>query len=629
MERDLIDYIVSSDRKGEILKKTFVRERLIYNIDSLLFEIGESYYKYILDSDLALLISNSDDMIKILNKLIFFNNEYVKKIMVDENIIKRLDKIINEESRINLPIETLETYLKYLLDNKMYDRIYFLLSNPKVININRILENNIDCLVKYNLIDENNILNLDSSIIEKIINYDCIKKVIFDFDIVKELIIRKIVIPDEVIESDYIIDSICSISNIDEYRFIMNLLVYRQKYYQIENIEKRRKLYYENILESYDFKTKMLKKYKKIYDYLILELDKEVLTDAYYLFNKLTGLSDLLKHDILVIFYNLKKDKELKKKDLNNLFKNTSINEYICTFTDYKFEDGIYNFFLNLNQVIKFYEKSNIYCNNINFYKKLYDCYKNNYIDINFYEFFKDRELISAFYDDYRKSKNVSYNMINKSLYSFNDSDISKILSKKYGCTVYDFNGNSFYLLIHNTGVKKDSVLDGVFNGSIFDSTSLSLISNNRLKYYNDYSKSIVLGFNNIDIRNIVHVYESNSYSSFVKKNEEMLASERVNKLYTPYDLIKETRGYNEIVYQCHQNNTNENYLKNILIPSYVLVFDKLITDLDVKVSKKYNIPIININKSKYNTYKKTVIDVLGNSDSYITEYDTVKKLIK
>ena len=632
MEKELINYIVNSTRKNEILKKTFVRRILINCIDELLFEIDESYYKYILDSDFAILISNSNDVIKILNKLVYFNNEFVKKIMTDKNIIKAIDAIIDENSRFNLSIETLETYLNYLFDNKKYDRIYFLISNPKTVSINRILntKENIDRLIKNNLIDEKNILCLDTCTLEKIINYDYIKKIIINSNIIKELIIRKIVIPDDVIENKHIIKYICNIDNVDEYRFIINLLEYRQKNYQIEEIEKRREIYYENLLESYDFKSKMFAKYKDLFKSLVDELDKEKLTDAYYLLkNKLFGLSNSLTHDILLIFYDKKSNKEKKKNNLNILLKNISVKEYICTFADYKFKDVTYNLFLNLNQVIKFYEKGFVASEYMIFYKKLYDCYKNNYLDINFYGFFKDRDLVKTFYDDYRKSKNNSYDMIKKSLYKFDDRDIDVDLSKKYGCNVYDFNGNPFYLLIHNTGVRRECTVDQIFNGSIYDSTSLSLISDNRLKYYNDYSKSIVLGFNNIDIRNIVHVYESDSYSSFVKNNEEMLASERVNKLYTPYDLIKETRGYNEIVYQCHQNNTNENYLKNILVPSYVLVFDKLITDLDVKVSKKYNIPIININKSKYNTYKKTVIDVLGNSDSYVTEYDTVKKLIK
>lgn len=443
-----------------------------------------------------------------------------------------------------------------------------------------------------------------------------------------ELILKRVIIPDDVIENSEIINNLSSISDVNKYRYIINLLEYRQKSYHIEAIEEKRKLYYEDIFNTYNFKTKMFLKYENIYNYLMDNLKSEKQIDAYELNTSdyFKDLSESLKHDILVIFYNLKKDLNTKIKDLEKLFSDISINEYLNYFVDYSFRDLPYNFFLNLEQVVKFNEERNFIGDNIMLYKKILDCYKNNYLDVNFFGFFKNKNFVQSFYDDYRKCKDISYNMLNDSLYKFDKNQLNTILSEKYNCDIYDFNGETFYLLIHNTGIKKNSDIDSVFNSSSFDSTSLSLISDKRLKYYNDFKDTVILGFNNIDINNIIHVYESDSYSSS-KNDEEKLATNRVNKLYFPSNLIKETRGYNEIVYQCKQNNVNESNLTNFLNPSYIVCFNKKITDLDINLSKKFNIPIININIKMYkNMYKKTVIDILKQDDSYINSYQKLKK---
>lgn len=114
------------------------------------------------------------------------------------------------------------------------------------------------------------------------------------------------------------------------------------------------------------------------------------------------------------------------------------------------------------------------------------------------------------------------------------------------------------------------------------DGISLRLINNEKFDYFRDEGPTIILRFNNLFIDNFVHVYFSDSFS-FYKRNENDVCRKE-NGFYTPKSLIENTLGYNEIVYQVRTDNN--------------------ITSLDVEVAKKFNVPIININREKYKKIK-------------------------
>ena len=76
---------------------------------------------------------------------------------------------------------------------------------------------------------------------------------------------------------------------------------------------------------------------------------------------------------------------------------------------------------------------------------------------------------------------------------------------------------------------------------------------------------------------------------------------------------MEETSSYNEIVYQIMTDNTKN--LSSVLKPSYVVVFDD-IKEADIKVAKKFTIPIIRIDREKY---KDKVNHSLDGSNSFLS----------
>lgn len=425
-----------------------------------------------------------------------------------------------------------------------------------------------------------------------------------------------------------------NIDDPDEYRFLISKLEKSIEIKNIESIESCRKKNYRNIINDYNKEYQMFEKYKKINN--ILNDNYEPLIDLFELMNKeeLRLLPNKAQHDIQVIFYNQKLTIEQKKKKISNLFKNISAKQYLKITIDYYFKDITFNFMKNVETLINFNKETNIIKeDNIKLYKKLLEMYEKNYIDTKLLEKLdENKNYMEVFYDDFSNSKKLSYNMINDALFDINNisEQLNKNLSDKYNVPIYEFNGQPFYALIHNTSVYKngDYTSDIVFSGSSFDATSMSLISNERIKTYNSFQPSIIVGFNNIDANNIVHLYNSDSFSSFLK-HDDSLPTKRVCKLFTPKSLIKNTKGYNEILYQCRQNNVNENALENILKPSYVLCFND-IAPLDIEVAHKFNIPVINIDKTKYiNQLPRTIIDTDSAKDSYIESYSEIKNKSK
>lgn len=177
----------------------------------------------------------------------------------------------------------------------------------------------------------------------------------------------------------------------------------------------------------------------------------------------------------------------------------------------------------------------------------------------------------------------------------------------------------NFIYLIHNTSYVKSTVenVDNIFeNYSKRDGTSMSLISNLRMEFFNNYDDMLVLGFNNLDIDSFVHVYNRDSYSSYEKKN--VIASNKQNKLYTPAGLIADTVNYNEIVYQVRTDNTK--YMTKTLKPSYVVAFNEIKT-VDIAMAKKFNIPIIMIDRGKYFNNNYGAMENLGLDDRYVESY--------
>ena len=221
------------------------------------------------------------------------------------------------------------------------------------------------------------------------------------------------------------------------------------------------------------------------------------------------------------------------------------------------------------NQLLKFHDL------NLEQQKKLYYNYNSN---INY---------SLNFYEDFFNCKKHSYNKINESI--IKKDDLNKCyndkLSKEKGTNIYELDGQEFYLFVHVCKLKKDKKKNFPFDKQSNNTISLSLIGKENIGTYKLPIENIILGFKTINPNNIIHLFNSDSYTASYN------GSKKIQKIYTPKDLLYETYGYNEILY----SQKNNGYI----YPSYIICFDE-IRDIDLYFSKLENLPIIKINSLNY-----------------------------
>lgn len=167
-------------------------------------------------------------------------------------------------------------------------------------------------------------------------------------------------------------------------------------------------------------------------------------------------------------------------------------------------------------------------------------------------------------------------------------------LTKTYKRTVYELTGEEFYLMVRSTNCDRSQTENFTYKGGK-ETSSYSLISNAHLLTFGDPKTSVLLGFNDFDINQIKGIYETDAFSNFEDEDHK-----RPKRLYSPEKLIKETKGFNEILY----NNYNEKKEECRLTPSYVICYDE-IKEGDLLVSNYFgNIPLVIINTKSYKKEK-------------------------
>ena len=311
-------------------------------------------------------------------------------------------------------------------------------------------------------------------------------------------------------------------------------------------------------------KEKILSKRKKQFDDII---EKEILDDNYFL------------EELIILYY----------EDIPyNFLKNTlSLMEYIY----------------QINEMI-------IPKNRLDLYYKLLIFSKLTYPEkIDLYNEIKSNQNgISEFYDDFKTCFYDSIKRIQDSLL-----DVSKLtkseLSHKYNVDVYELNGEEFKMLISHTNMNRDYLYEGEVWKKNKEYASLSLISDKCLNTFRNPSTNIIVGFTDINYLNVMHIHHADSYS------KEENGSNRIIELFTPDNLIKNTKAYNEILIKN----------SNTLTPSYIVCYDE-IKEGDVEASISLGrIPLILIHTKKYSSAKKMVT---FDDDCYFS-YEEASILVK
>lgn len=327
----------------------------------------------------------------------------------------------------------------------------------------------------------------------------------------------------------------------------------------------------------------LINKYLSINNLIIL---LEYLTD---LEENNKYLKDNIKNRLIIKYTNIEEVNKLKEVDLLDV---------IITLN---YEETTYNFLKNLESILNFIKqigKIIIPINRYNRYNKLYNFFDLSYEDkiILYKEIFDDKNSMEEFYDDYKTCFNHSLNMLKNSCLDVKEIEKS-LKSENYGVDIYELDGQKFKLLVNHTYFNRNSYNQFSAWNNSKKFASLSLIGDSYLGTFRDPNENVIVGFNEFDPQNIMHVYHSDSATT------KQYGSRRILELYTPDNLLKNTKAYNEILI----NNSDK------LIPSYIVCYDE-IKEGDIEASKCLdNIPIILINTKKYNQ-EKTSIDLTDNN---------------
>ena len=361
--------------------------------------------------------------------------------------------------------------------------------------------------------------------------------------------------------------------------------------------------------------------------YNISYVIKKGVTLPIYLINSNILINKYLSIDNIIIFLEFLTDLEKNNAYLKDILKDKKKQEYDDKVRSYSIEDKElleliivfnyeeipYNFLKNVSSIISYIKqigKIIIPTNRYQMYQKLINfssLTKEDKIKL-YHEIGNNKNAMAEFYDDFKKCLNDSYKDIKDSVTDINNLKPSS-LSSKYGVCVYELNGEPFKFLINHTRMNRNNLNHHSAWNSFKKYASLSVISNTCFGTYRSPYSNVIVGFNQFDYMNIAHVYHSDSYTN----NE--FGSKSILELYTINNLLKNTKGYNEILMK------NSNLLKT----SCIICYDEIKIG-DIEASKLLgNIPLVLLHTNKYNV-KYTCIDPEDNDYLSYTEASIISK---
>ena len=569
-----------------------------------------------------------------------FDNDGVNLLLESDYLGKRLSGILERDDCSKLDFLSTDKMisvinrnyesLKYLLNNMSYNFVSkyfdFLIKND-IDNFIRIAscgsmvgklffnDDIINIVINKNLISKNSILKFNSFTISCLIRnqYYCDMILSDDFDLY-DLLFNNVILDESIFSNNYFINKLVCESDVSKYRFMINQMYSNYNISLIGSVEQKRDKYYDEYVDKYLPDKQMFADYYDLYNKLVV--NGKVIDQSLFFsldFKHVLSLDE--KYDLELTFFSKLSDDE-KVNKIRNLLINKSSHKFLEILIDRYYKDIDINFFGDLDNVNSFNGRVNILSEDSKFrYKRISELRDNCEVDIDFYKSFKMDDYSSVFYDDVKLLQSYAYrSMLNKL------TDISMISNLKgeslNGVDVYNFEGEKFYFLIHSFNPRLYKNFNDAFSSNFKKSvTSLSLINNDVLGHYGG-SENVVLGFNQIDISRIVHVFNKDSFSG---ERHDDIFSERINKLYTPDDLMLNTVGYNEIVYYNYLDNYNR------LIPSYVICFDN-IREIDSLIARRFDIPIMRINTLKYPKPKRVTMSMLDTDEKYVFSYESYEE---
>lgn len=368
-------------------------------------------------------------------------------------------------------------------------------------------------------------------------------------------------------------------SSLSEFR---NNINYIQDINATVYLENKVDKYYLQLLEQFDFDTKLFKDYNEIIRFIKNNKSNEI---------------DIHKSDIYLVNESVLEELRNKTRNFSDLNKAIC---YLLNETNLKiseivvgglFKDTFYNVIINVKEMLRYNKllednEKVLDENKIKFYETVVNIDKVSCEDkILMYKKLKDRNINLCFYDDLRKLKDLCYKKINESLIDLKEcSDFKdRKLSSKYGVDVYDLSDKEYIMLVRSS----DEYLEKV-DARI---PSYSIISNEKNNVFSSYIKRFIYGYSSFDIDCVIHSFECDAG---VSKNS-VYGTKKVNRLMSLEQLIKSDLSYNEInIVNLKDSENIGTYV--VRKPDYIVVYDNIL-EKDIDESKRLEIPIVIIKK--------------------------------
>ena len=575
------DYLIRYKSNPDIFKDRNVKEDIINN--SQKYELtwfcgdkdatSQMIYDLLDDEGMEILFKSKDRLSKVNGIIACGKNIF--RLFDNELFLKMLFLLDDYYYYIN-EVDSLK-FIKYLVSvhpdsvvkvfNKLNDKsqLYVIDNIDFSLYYNEILDSSKNSSCKY-ILDRISSLNG--------INYD---KLLSIFG-------RDIHISEHLLDSKFI-KKISTIYNVRNYRRLISELSHNN---DVSMIEVKRREFYDYFLANCSEIYKLIKQdiCNGVDPYLSIENH----------LNCFGGIDSILR----TIYTTTDSIDVLFKKGLN----------YITTdiVVDYLFQDLSYNVFIDIRELIDFSSKTHILDEkSLLFYSKVVSLDRMSIDEkISFLNEYKSIDIVSKFYDDYLCARNKMLELINESI--LNSSNILKFenkdLSNKYEVPIYELNGEEFYVFVRNVGKLRPDKLNYYDLNVLYDGVSYSIDGSDKLNMYCDPHSYFAVAYDSVPENQLIHVFETDSFSNYRRDSNNVpldgTGTDRINRLFVPYDLVNKSSSYNELLVSQPNGNNNEfNEVLSLPKPFAIYCYDE-VTDSDILNAKANNLGIILVRTKKY-----------------------------
>lgn len=374
-------------------------------------------------------------------------------------------------------------------------------------------------------------------------------------------------------------------------------------------IEQKLKKYYNELISSYDSEEDMFGEYW------------DVLNNPSLLHNYYDKDTFIFSYDIVLLFekyLSCDDDDNLYFKDRDTLIQilkmetSKKISEVVI---DALFSDNIYNVGINIREMLRYNNKLDkndkaLDDDRVAFYKMILDFDSISSKDkIKLFNEFKDRNFSLTFYDDLRKLKDASYDMIKNDLLDLSkySDKVSSIDCERTQCLVYDLRDSKYTMLVRSKFPHKDK--------SNKRRNCYSIISdeNNNTFDQGEDNDKIIYGYNSFLNDRVIHMLEQDAFSSDAY-NDNKDVSNYVNRIVSKDELVLGSDCYSEVEL-VNMQDKNGKYINQK--PDFIVVYDN-IRDIDIIESKRLNIPIVIIRKNILDKNKRIDMEFDREKDRYV-----------